>query len=298
MRIFLTGATGVVGTRALPALVEAGHQVTAAARSAAKADLVRSLGGAPITVDLFDANAVNAAVVGHEAVIHLATQIPPLSKASRASAWEVNSRLRREASRNLADAARAADATRYVQESIALAYEDGGHRWIDEDAPATLSGFFAPAGAAEAVTQRFTDGGGIGVVLRFAQFYAADSGHVQTFNKIARRGVNPLLGPSEAYSPFVHAEDAGAAVVAALVAPAGVYNVGDDEPLTRKAAGQVIAQAVGKARLRAVPGLLLKLMPGDADALMRSVRLSNQKLRRASGWAPKHSSIRGSWPVT
>ena len=77
MKIFLAGGTGVVGTRALPALVAAGHDVTAVARTDAKADLVRSLGGEPVTVDLFDPLAVGAAVVGHEVVVNLATSIPP-----------------------------------------------------------------------------------------------------------------------------------------------------------------------------------------------------------------------------
>ena len=107
MKIFLAGGTGVAGTRALPALVAAGHDVTAVARTDAKADLVRSLGGAPVLVDLFDAAAVAAAVVGHEAVVNLATSIPPVTKSSRGSAWVTNERLRSEASNHLVDAAAA-----------------------------------------------------------------------------------------------------------------------------------------------------------------------------------------------
>lgn len=105
MKVFLTGATGVVGTRALPALVAAGHEVTAVARTDERAALVRRLGGQPVTVDLFGASAVAAAVVGHEAVVHLATNIPPMARSARRRAWATNDRLRSEASAHLVDAA-------------------------------------------------------------------------------------------------------------------------------------------------------------------------------------------------
>ena len=167
MKIFLAGGTGVVGTRALPALVAAGHQVTAVARSAAKAELVRSLGGRPVSVDLFDAAAVKAAVVDHDVVINLATSIPATAKAVRAAAWSDNERLRSEASNHLVDAALAAGAARFVQESIAFPYLDNGAEWIDEDHVVDHVGPFQGAGAAEAAARRFAVDGGEGVVLRY-----------------------------------------------------------------------------------------------------------------------------------
>ena len=154
MKIFLAGGTGVVGTRALPALVAAGHDVTAVARTDAKGDLVRSLGGEPVTVDLFDAEAVGAAVVGHEVVINLATSIPSLTKAARTAAWTTNERLRSEASNHLVDGALHAGAVRYIQESIAFPYVDNGDEWIDEDHPVDQVGPFSGARDAEAAARR------------------------------------------------------------------------------------------------------------------------------------------------
>ena len=298
MKIFLTGGTGVVGTRALPALVAAGHQVTAVARGEAKADLVRSLGGEPVAVDLFDASAVAAAVMGHEAVIHLATHIPPLSKAARASAWATNERLRTEASAHLVDAALAAGAARYVQESICFPYQDAGERWIDEDHPVDHVGPFAGAAAAEASAARFVAGGGEGVVLHFAQFYAPESSHTQAFNAMARRRLNPFLGAPEAYASFIHAEDAGSAVVAALGAPSGTYNVGDDEPVTRAEAGRIVAEALGVKPPKAIPAPLRKAAPSSAKLLMRSQRVSHDRFTAATGWHPTHPSIREGWSTT
>jgi nucleoside-diphosphate-sugar epimerase len=297
MRIFLAGGTGVIGTRAIPVLATAGHAVTAVARDERKAELVRALGGEPVQLDLFDADAVASAVDGHDAVVNLATSIPPLIRAAQPSAWAMNDRLRTEASAHLADGALATGATRYVQESICFPYHDGGDRWIDEDHPVDHVGPFASAGAAEAAATRFTIAGGIGVVLRFAQFYAPDSGHVRTINTVVKRRVNPFVGDPDTFTSFVHAEDAGAAVLAALTAPAGIYNVVDDEPVTRAEAGRIVAEALGVKPPHAVPKPLRAASPTSAKRLMHSQRVSHARFTSATGWTPSHPSIRGSWPA-
>lgn len=295
MEVFVTGGTGVVGTRAVPALVAAGHEVTAVARGATKAELVRSMGANPVEVDLFDASAVKDAVKGHEAVVHLATNIPPMSKAARPKAWDTNERLRREASNHLVDAALATGAARYVQESICFPYLDQGDSWIDEDAPLDHVGPFAGSGVAEAASARFSAAGGTGVVLRFAQFHGPGSGHVNTFNAMARKRVNPFVGDPDAYTSFIHADDAGTAVATALTLPAGIYNVADDEPLPRRQAGLVVAQALGVKPPKAIPAALRAVTPSSGKLLMKSLRISNKKLKEASDWTPQHPSIRGSW---
>src|SRR3954471_16139298 len=131
MRVFVAGSTGVIGHRAVRALVAAGHQVTAVVRSPAKAAFARSLGATPVEVSIFDPDALRAAAVGHDAVCNLATHIPPLARAASANAWAENTRIRTEGSRNLVDAALAAGATVYVQESIAFLYGDHRDDWVD-----------------------------------------------------------------------------------------------------------------------------------------------------------------------
>ncbi|HXH56766.1 NAD-dependent epimerase/dehydratase family protein [Iamia sp.] len=297
MRVFLTGATGVVGTRALPALVAAGHEVTAVARTDERAALVRRLGGQPVTVDLFGASAVAAAVVGHEAVVHLATNIPPMARSARRGAWATNDRLRSEASAHLVDAALTAGAGRYVQEAICFPYLDAGRRWIDEDSPISHDDdLFRAAGAAEAQVRRFAEAGGAGVVLRFAQFYAAGSSHTETMNATARRRLNPFIGDPEGYVSMIHADDAGSAVAAALEAPSGPYNIADDEPLTRAEAGRVVAAALDKKPPRSVPKRLTDLSP-STRAVSRSLRVSHHRFTEETGWTPAHPSIRTSWPT-
>lgn len=295
MKILLTGATGVIGTRALPRLVDAGHDVTAVARTDEKAGLVQRLGGTPVRCNLFDAAAVKDAVDCHDAVVHLATHIPPMRKAARTASWATNDRLRADASRNLVDAATSTGATRFVQESICFPYEDRGADWVDESTARTSNAIFASVFTAETNAAELADRGGATVVLRFAQLYSADSQHVSTFHSMARKRIPPLPGEPDSYAPFIHADDAAAAVVEAIEAPSGVYNVGDDEPLTRAEANSVIARAVGARPPFTVPSLLLKLAPEKMDALMRSLRVSNERFRAATGWAPRYRSIREGW---
>lgn len=135
MKVSVAGATGVIGRRVTRLLIEAGHRVTGLARSEENARQLAAVGADAGRVDLFDLDRVRRAVAGHDVVYNLATAIPPSSAAWRKSAWETNHRIRREGSRNLVQAALAVGARRFVQESVALLYAEGGDRCLDEAAP-------------------------------------------------------------------------------------------------------------------------------------------------------------------
>ena len=297
MKIFVAGGTGVLGRRAVPLLVEAGHAVSVLSRSAAKAEAIRAVGALPVELSLFDRDALIEAVAGHEVVVNLATHIPSVSKAASASAWAENDRIRTEGATNLVDAALAAGAARYVQESIAFIYPDSGDQWIDETVPQIDTPFTSAVVAAERSAQRFTEAGGVGIVLRFGQFYAAESAHTEAMMKGARRGLMILPGAPTAYAVEINADDAAAAVVAALDAPAGVYNVVDDEPITRAEVAQVLAAAVGRKRLRTLPAFAQKIAAKKAPNMVTSQRVSNQAFKAATGWAPRYRSFRDAAPA-
>jgi nucleoside-diphosphate-sugar epimerase len=286
MKVFVAGATGVLGRRAVRELVRAGHQVTGVARSEEKAALVRSLGATPARLDdLFDADAVRAAVAGHDAVVNLATHVPPPSSAALPGAWAEHERIRDEGARNLVDAANATGASVYVQESLAFVYEDGGDAWLDESTPLIPGRVADAVRAAEEHTARFE---GRGVVLRFGQFYAADASQLETAIRLARRGASLYIGNGDGYAPMIAADDAATAVVAALDAPAGVYNVCDDEPLTRRDSDAALAAAVGVKRLVRAPAV-----GGGSMALFKlSNRPTNARFKAATGWAPRWPSVR------
>jgi nucleoside-diphosphate-sugar epimerase len=294
MKVFVAGATGVLGRRTVAGLLADGAQVTAIARTDSKAAALDRLGATPARVSLFDRDALSAAVAGHDVVVNLATAIPTGERANDLAAWDDNDRIRREGSRNLVDAALDAGAERYVQESISLLYADGADAWLDESAPVEPTVITACALAAEAEAARFTAvGGGESVALRFAYLYGHDSAHSVEAAAAARAGAPYEIGPPAAFRPVVTNDDAAVAVVAALDAPGGLYNVADDEPLRRSEHAEVLARALGVAP---VPPLDVE-MPLPASMLVRSQRVSSERFRAATGWRPRHPSAREGWPA-
>jgi nucleoside-diphosphate-sugar epimerase len=287
----------VTGRRAVPLLVAAGHEVTAVARSAEKAKALAAAGASPVIVDLFDAAAVRRAMAGQEAVINLATAVPPSSRAVLRSAWKEMDRIRRDASAILVDAALAGGVQRFVQESFAPIYADGGNAWIDETSPLKPSRYNRSTLDAEHSAARFTAAGRTGVVLRFGYFYGPDAGGA-TLDMLAivRKGWSPAPGPEGYMSSIAH-DDAATAVVAALGIPAGIYDVVDDEPLRRREFVGAAAKALGVAAPKFLPKWAGRLMGGPGETMARSLRISNRKFREASGWAPKYPSVREGWPA-
>jgi nucleoside-diphosphate-sugar epimerase len=171
MRVFVTGGTGAIGGHRVPALVAAGHDVTAMARSGTKADVLRSQGAAAVQVSLFDRGGLTTAVSGHDVVVNLASALPSPQRFILKSAWTECQRIRTQGSATVVDAALAADAPRVVQESVAMMYRDGGDRWIDEEWPVDHYPIAAGNHAAESSARRFAESGRNAVVLRFGLFY-------------------------------------------------------------------------------------------------------------------------------
>ncbi len=295
MRIFVTGATGVIGRRAIPLLVAAGHQVTAVGRTPEKRAGLERMGATSVAVDLFDPGAVRAAVAGHEVVCNLATHIPPSSRFFFPGAWRETDRLRKLASANLAEAALANGAGRFLQESFAPVYPDRGDAWIDESVPIQPVRYNRTVIDAERSAERFSTGGGVGVVLRFAAFYGPDSEPTRDMIKLVRRGWAPLPGSPDAFVSAVSHDDAATAVAAALEVPAGVYNVVDDEPLRRREFFDSLAEVLGVRSPRLPPAWLARLLGSMGELLVRSLRISNRKLRGETSWAPKYPSVREGW---
>jgi nucleoside-diphosphate-sugar epimerase len=297
MNIFVTGATGVIGRRLVPRLRHAGHAITGVARSAHGRAQLQRYAATALDVNLFDADAIRRAVAGHDAVVNLATHIPHSSTQMFLPwSWRENDRLRRVASAMLADAAMAAGVPRFIQESFAPVYPDCADRWIDETVPIAPVRYNRTVADAEASAGRFTQSGGAGVVLRFGAFYGPDASQTGELVGMVERGWAPLPGSPDAYISSVSHDDAAAAVEAALAVPAGVYNVVDDTPLTHRAFVDSLADALGVAQPRLPPRWATRLFGSLGEMLARSLRISNHKLRAASGWTPVYPSVRDGWP--
>ncbi|MFK7917696.1 MAG: NAD-dependent epimerase/dehydratase family protein [Ilumatobacter sp.] len=284
-RIFVAGATGVLGRQIVPLLVAAGHQVTANVRSRAAAAIATEQGALCRTVDLFDDEATHALGVDHDVVVNVATAIPSGPRAVRKGAWATNDRLRTDAARGLASSM-AATHGRYIGESITFPYVDAGDEWIEEDRDRSCVPATATSVNAEAAAASVTAGGGVGVALRFAMFFSADSAHTAETLSMAARGLCGLTGQPDAYVSLVHVDDAAAAVVAALGAPAGVYNVAEATPSRRSEHAEALARAVGRRKVRQVAPWLQRMGGSGLETVSRSHRISSGSLAASTGWEP------------
>lgn len=300
-KIVVTGGTGVLGRPTVRSLVARGHEVRALVHSAQGERTIRELGATPVHGDLFDKASVGAAVGDAEAILHLATRIPSSKDASKGSAWEENDRIRTEGTRNLVEAALSGGVRTLIYPSVVLVYPDSGDAWIDASTadPAPIA-FVRSTLDSEREVRRFAEAGRRGFTLRMGMFYAPEAGHTQDILSFARKGIAAVLGPGDAYLSSIWVDDGAAAVVAALEndrAPSGTYDVVDDEPLTRAELARAIAGAVGKQRLRRIPGFLAPLMLGrDLVAVnSRSQRVSNRRFKETTGWTPRVASARDGW---
>ena len=296
MKVFLTGATGAIGPATVRGLLDAGHDVRAVARTDAKAETLRRAGAEPATVDLFDAASVRSATAGCDAIAHLATNVPTVSRAGSRRAWSTHNRLRTDATRHLVDAARHHDIGVFVKESITFVYPDRGTDWIDESVPPAASGMLTATLEGEDLVGVFTDAGGRGVVLRFGLFYGPTSRGVDEGLRLARWRASTVAGAPGAFMSSIHTDDVAAAAVAALEAPAGRYNVVDDEPLTRRAYLDAFAHAFGLPHLRRTPAILIRLGAGSAaSAFLASHRVANTRFKTTTGWSPRQHDARVGW---
>jgi nucleoside-diphosphate-sugar epimerase len=297
MRVFVAGATGAIGTRLVPQLVDHGHEVIGTSRSIERDERLRALGAKPVAVDLLDADAVRKAVADAkpDAIVHQATALAgrAFSRKLDKTFAETN-RLRTEGTDALLAAAREAGVRRFVAQSFApYRYARVGGMVKTEDDPLDSD---PPAGAEETnaamayLDRVVTDAGGI--ALRYGGFYG--NANDQLVERVRKRGF-PIIGDGEGVTSWIHLDDAAAATVLALEhhGPA-IYNIVDDEPAPMREWLPALANAVGAKPPRHIPAWLVRLIAGE-DAVMGATRsrgASNAKAKRELGWTLRYRSWR------
>ena len=282
----------VLGRRAVSQLVAAGVEVTGVARSREKAVELRDLGAAPVEVSLFDTDQLTAAIAGHEAVCNLATAIPtgtgpppgpPGTRTTRSG----------ETAHGTSWTRRSTPAQTATSKSRTRSCTPTGptSTWTSRRRPTrrgSPSRHWPPRRSGPVRRPRRR-----GIALRFGVFYGPDSIHTIDAIEAAQRGLFPVPGPAGAYLSSVTTDDAASAVVAALGAPSGVYNVADDRPLRRSEVASALAEALGTNPLRLPPGSAD--LPQDLSMMLRSQRVTSQLFKTLTGWQPRFPSAREGW---
>ena len=305
MRIFLAGATGAIGSRLVPMLLDAGHEVTGTTRSPAKAEELRAAGVEPAVVDGLDRDAVVAAVVAArpDAIVHQLTALSELnSLRDFDAAFALTNRLRTEGTDHLLEGARKAGARRFVAQSYAgwNYARTGGPVKTEDDPldPEPVASQSVSLAAIRRLEESVTGTRDIdGIVLRYGGFYGPGTGMAKGGEQVdlVRKRRFPIVGDGGGVWSFVHIDDAATATLAALErGKPGIYNVVDDEPAPVRVWLPALACAAGARPPRKLPRWLARVAAGEAMTSMmtESRGASNAKAKRELGWRPAYASWR------
>jgi nucleoside-diphosphate-sugar epimerase len=297
MRVFVAGATGAIGSRLVPQLVERGHEVIGTSRSPAKVDRLRQLGAEPVALDVLEPDAVKDAVAAAhpDAIVHQATALAgPSDFKNFDRTFALTNRLRIEGTDALLEAARESGVRRFVAQSFAgwpYAREGGPVKTEDDRLdPAPVPTMRETLAAIGHLEEAVVAAGGL--ALRYGGFYGSPA---DAQLELVRRRRFPVVGDGGGIWSFVHLDDAAAATVLALErGDPGIYNVVDDEPAPVRDWLPALAAAIGAKPPRRVPRWLARLLAGEAGVvLMTEVRgAANAKAKRELGWTLRHPTWR------
>jgi nucleoside-diphosphate-sugar epimerase len=312
MKVFVAGATGVLGRELVPQLVAQGHEVVGMTRSASKQDLVRSLGAQPVVADALDSDAVAQAVASAEpeVIVHQLTalsgkmSIRDARHPDRSSAAKMTNRLRTEGTDHLLAAGRAVGARRFVAQSFgAFRFARTGGPVLTEADPLDPD----PPGALRPVVEGLlyleqavtTIEWGEGLALRYGGFYGPGTGISLDPDAVMAAPIRkrrfPIVGGGGGVWSHIHIEDAAAATAIAVErGEPGIYYIVDDEPAPVREWLPVVASALDAKPPRRVPRWLGRLAAGEmATVMMTDVRgASNEKAKRELGWQLRYPSWR------
>jgi nucleoside-diphosphate-sugar epimerase len=312
MKVFLAGATGVIGRTLVPRLVGAGHQVTGMTRDSSKQDLVRSLGARAVIADALDPDAVAQAVASAEpeVIVHELTSLSgemSMKDARHPERFEgaiMTGRLRTEATDHLLAAGQAVGARRFIAQSFgAFRFSRRGGPVQTESEPIDPG----PSGPVQPGLEEIlyleravtTINWGEGLALRYGGFYGPGTGVSLDLEAAlagpVRKRRFPIIGKGGGVFSYIHVEDAAAATTLAIErGDRGVYNIVDDEPAPCREWLPVLAGALEAKPPRHIPRWLARLLAGEtATAMMTEAKgSSNEKAKRELGLQLRYPSWR------
>lgn len=273
MKVFVAGATGVIGRQLVPMLVRAGHTVVGTTSHAARAALVRELGATPAVVDVLDLASVRTAVMElwPDAIVHQLTSLG-------GGDFAANNRLRITGTRNLVDAARDAGVRRLVAQSFCM-YTPGAAPATEDDQLDVGSPAFGGAVSGVIALEQAVRELAEGVILRYGTLYGPDTwfSHGGMIGDLFRRGQMKL---TEDITSFVHVYDAAAAAAEALAWPAGTVNIVDDEPAPGTVWMPAFASAIGAP------------VPQEMNGRQPAARAVSNARAHALGFTPRYRTWR------
>jgi nucleoside-diphosphate-sugar epimerase len=295
MKVFIAGASGVLGRRLVRQFVARGHSAIGQVRSAKAESAVREAGGEPRHADLFDAESLARAAEDCDTVIHAATAIPTKQKTTPAD-WAMNDHIRRKGTRCLTEAAAKIGAKTYLQHSITWVARPKDESAFDESSPVVPEPAIQSAIDAEAISREAESAEGFTVsILRGGFFYDSESAHTRMIAGALRKRQMPIIGSGEAVWAMIHTDDAASAYVAAAEKPrSGVWHVVDNELVEVRVYLKEFAARLGAPAPRRVPIWLARWLASEQAIVYftKSTRTTNAKFRQDFGWIPRYPTYR------
>lgn len=290
LRIFVAGATGVLGRGLIQQFSARGHSVIGLSRDSGGEEVIRSLGGESRSGDIFDVDSLSRAADGADVVIHAATSIPTKTRTS-ARDWVMNDRLRREGTRALTECAARIGAGLYLQQSIVWLARPKDGSYFDETSKPEPEPLILSALDSETIALQAGTKFGFKVsVLRCGFFYGPDSSHTRMMGDMLMKRRFPIIGSGLAELSCLQTNDAAGAFVAAAEGnKTGLWHVVDDQIVTVRDLLVEFALRLGAPAPRSVPAWLARLIAGRyaVNFLTSPVRTSNAKFRADFGWQPR-----------
>jgi 2-alkyl-3-oxoalkanoate reductase len=299
MRVFVAGATGALGRRLVPALVAAGHEVTATTRTQGKIAQLEREGARPVILDGLDRDAVIAAVraAGPEVILHEMTALADMrSLRNMDKVFAATNELRTRGTDNLLEAAVRAGTRRVIAQSAERMNERSGAPVKTETNP--LDPQPVPSAARTAAAIRYMEATvpaavPEGIVLRYGSFYGP--GASDFLVQVVRKRQMPVIGGGAGIWSFIEMTDAAAATVAAVErGEPGVYYVVDSDPAPVAEWLPYLAEVAGARPPLRVPAWLGRLLAGQfvVEQMTTARGSSNEKARKEFGWEPRYPSWR------
>ena len=308
MKIFIIGATGVLGKRVASQLVKQGYEVQTLVRSKEKALEIEKIGGTGFIGSVYDKVNLLKMTKGVDGLLHLATSIPRKSK-TKSSDWDENNRLRTELTKILIEVVKENKISFYIQNSVLFIYGQRNGAVISEETVVQK-----PIITAVKLSKSFRydlesqiDGesminfelktGFPGIIMRFGFFYSTDSTTTRDIVNTIKKGKFPIIGKGKAFINFIHVDDAAEAVISVIKNYNKVigktFNISDNEPVSLENFLIKVSLKLGAKKPGHVPVFLAKMFAGEysVNLFLSSYKNKNSMLKKMTNWEPKYHNF-------